>query len=51
MNVGGRGINAYRTLVGNLGGEKPLGRPLWRWVNNIKVDLKIQDSRWGAGSG
>jgi hypothetical protein len=27
--------NAYRLLVG----KRPLGRPRWSWVNNIKMDL------------
>jgi hypothetical protein len=32
--------NAYRILVGNPDGKRPLGRPRRRWVDNIKVDLK-----------
>jgi hypothetical protein len=32
--------NAYRILVGKPKGEKPLGRPRHRWVNNIKMDLR-----------
>jgi hypothetical protein len=31
--------NAYRTLVGNLEGRRPLGSPRRRWVDNIKMDL------------
>ncbi|PNF23972.1 hypothetical protein B7P43_G09275 [Cryptotermes secundus] len=31
--------NAYRILVGELEGKRPLGRPRHRWVNNIKMDL------------
>jgi hypothetical protein len=31
--------NAYRILVGNPEGKRPLGRPRCRWVNNIKMDL------------
>jgi hypothetical protein len=31
--------NAYRILVGNLEGKRPLGRPRRRWVENIKMDL------------
>jgi hypothetical protein len=31
--------NAYRTLVGNPEGKRPLRRPRCRWVNNIKMDL------------
>jgi hypothetical protein len=31
--------NAYRLLVGNPEGKKPLGRPRRRWVDNIKMNL------------
>jgi hypothetical protein len=31
--------NAYRILVGKPEGERPLGRPRRRWVDNIKIDL------------
>jgi hypothetical protein len=31
--------NAYRILVGNPKGKRPLGRPRRRWVDNIKMDL------------
>jgi hypothetical protein len=30
--------NAYRILVGKPEGNRPLGRPRHRWVNNIKMD-------------
>jgi hypothetical protein len=30
--------NAYRILVGNPEGKRPLGRR--RWVENIKIDLR-----------
>jgi hypothetical protein len=30
--------NAFRILVGNPEGKRPLGRPRRRWVNNIKMD-------------
>jgi hypothetical protein len=36
--------NAYRILVGNPEGKRPLGRPRLRWVNNIKMDLR--EIRW-----
>jgi hypothetical protein len=29
----------YRLLVGKPEGKRPLGRPRWRWVNNMKIDL------------
>jgi hypothetical protein len=32
--------NAYRILVGNPEGKRPLGRTRSRWVNNIKMDLR-----------
>jgi hypothetical protein len=31
--------NIYRLLGGKPEGERPLARPRWRWVNNIKMDL------------
>jgi hypothetical protein len=36
--------NAYRILVGNPEGKRPLGRPKRRWVDNIKMDLR--EIRW-----
>jgi hypothetical protein len=32
--------NAYRLLVGNPEGKRPLGRPRRRWVDNIRMDLR-----------
>jgi hypothetical protein len=32
--------NAYRVLVGNPEGKRPLERPRRRWVDNIKMDLR-----------
>jgi hypothetical protein len=32
--------NAYRILVGNPEGKRPLGRPRRRWVDNIKLDIR-----------
>jgi hypothetical protein len=31
--------NAYRILVGEPEGKRPLGIPRRRWVDNIKMDL------------
>jgi hypothetical protein len=31
--------DAYRLLVGNPEGNRPLGRPRRRWVDNIRMDL------------
>jgi hypothetical protein len=38
--------NAYRILVGNLEGKKPLGRPGLRWEDNIKMHLR--EVGWGG---
>jgi hypothetical protein len=32
--------NAYRILVGEPEGKRPLGRPKLKWVDNIKMDLR-----------
>jgi hypothetical protein len=32
--------NAYRILVGNPEGKRPLGTPRRRWVDKIKMDLR-----------
>jgi hypothetical protein len=32
--------NAYRILVGKAEGKRPLGRPICRSVDNIKMDLR-----------
>jgi hypothetical protein len=29
----------YRLLVGKPEGKRPLGRPSYRWIENIKMDL------------
>jgi hypothetical protein len=31
---------AYRILVGKPEGKRPLGRPRYRWVENIKMDVR-----------
>jgi len=36
----GRGRGVYRVLLGKHKGKRPLGRPRWRWENNIKLDLR-----------
>jgi hypothetical protein len=33
-------MNAYRILVENPEGKRPLGRPRRGWVDNIKMDLR-----------
>jgi hypothetical protein len=30
--------NVYRLLVGTPEGKRPLGRPRYRWIDNIKMD-------------
>jgi hypothetical protein len=37
--------NAYGILVGKPEGKRPLERPRSRWVDNIKMDLRV--IRWG----
>jgi hypothetical protein len=32
--------NAYRILMGKQKGKRPLGRPIRRWEDNIKMDLR-----------
>jgi hypothetical protein len=36
----GETMNAYRMLVGKSEGERPLGIPRCRWLDNIKMDLR-----------
>jgi hypothetical protein len=31
--------NVYRLLMGKPEGKRPLGRPIRRWVDNIRMDL------------
>jgi hypothetical protein len=33
-------MNAYRILLGNAKGKRPLGRPRHRWKNAIKIYLR-----------
>jgi hypothetical protein len=41
----GQKRNAYRLLVGNPEGKRPLGRPRCWWVDNIRMDLG--EVEWG----
>jgi hypothetical protein len=36
----GEKMNAYRILVGKPEGKRPLGRPIRRWVDKIKMYLR-----------
>jgi hypothetical protein len=41
--------SVYKILVGKPKGKRPLGRPSYRWMNNIKLDLKeigYEDLDW-----
>jgi hypothetical protein len=38
--------NAYRLLVGEKEGNRPLGMPRCRWVDNMKMDLG--ELGWGG---
>jgi hypothetical protein len=42
----GEKLNAYRILVGKPEGNRPLGRPRRRWVDNIEKDLR--EIGWGG---
>jgi hypothetical protein len=42
----GENMNAYRILVGNPEGKRPLGRPRRRWEDNIRIDLR--EIGWGG---
>jgi hypothetical protein len=42
----GEKMNAYRILVGNPEGKRPLARARRRWVDNIKINLK--KIQWGG---
>jgi hypothetical protein len=35
----GENRNVFRLLVGKAEGNRPLGRPRCRWIDNIKMDL------------
>jgi hypothetical protein len=37
---------AYRLLIGNPEGKRPLGRQRRRWIDNIKMDLV--EKKWGG---
>jgi hypothetical protein len=39
-STNGEKRNAYRILLGNPEGKRPLGRPRRRRMNNIKMDLR-----------
>jgi hypothetical protein len=45
-STNGENGNAYRILVGNPEGKRPLGRPRRRWLGNMKMDLR--EIGWGC---
>jgi hypothetical protein len=32
--------NAYRILVGKPEGKRPLRRPIWRWEDDVRMDVR-----------
>jgi hypothetical protein len=44
-NTNGEKRNAYGLLVVKPEGKRPLGRPIRRWVDNIRMDLG--EVEWG----
>jgi hypothetical protein len=42
-----RGV--HRVLVGKPEGKRPLGRPRWRWEDNIKMNLRKLEDVVGTG--
>jgi hypothetical protein len=44
-STNGEKKNTYRLLVGKSVGNRPLGRPIRRWVDNIRMDLL--EAGWG----
>jgi hypothetical protein len=45
-STNGEKRNAYRILVGNPEGKRPVGRPRRRWEDNIRMDLR--EIGWGG---
>jgi hypothetical protein len=48
-HVAGEGRNVYRVLVGRPKCKRPLGRPMCRWEDDIKMDLReigIDGANW-----
>ena len=41
------GWSAFKVLTGKLTGIRPLGRPICRWEDNIRMDLEEIDIRAG----
>jgi hypothetical protein len=43
--------DVYRVLVGKPEGRRPLGRPRYRWEDNIRMDLQEWDVGVWTGLG
>ena len=43
--------NAYRVSVGRSEGKRPIGRPRYRWEDNIKIYLMEVDCDAGKWNG
>jgi hypothetical protein len=37
----GKGRGVYRVLLARPGGKRPLGRPMRRWEDNMKIEIGI----------
>jgi hypothetical protein len=48
-STNGEKRNAYRLLVGKPEGKRPLGRPRYKWVVNIRMDLGEWDGAMWTG--
>jgi hypothetical protein len=42
--------SAYRVLVGKPEGKRPLGKPIYKWEYNIKMDLSEIERGCGPSS-
>jgi hypothetical protein len=38
--------NAYEILIGRPEGKRPFGKPVRRWEDNIKINLKCHVKMW-----
>jgi hypothetical protein len=47
----GEGRNVYRVLMGKPEGKRPLERPMRRWENGMKMDLREIGRGGGVWSG
>jgi hypothetical protein len=45
-STNGEKRNTYRILVGKPEGKRPVGRPRRRWVDDIKIDVRVDGVVW-----